>query len=450
MRTQSRRRTKEDLLRAFPFVEFVDLKKSEKKRISVVNIQIETPDHFFTKTQPPKLTQEAENKQKEKIFGFMSEAMKRNPDLIVLPELSTSAEICNQVKEKISAPNSIMVLGSYYDDFSQNLSLILADGNFYGQVKNNPSLIEEGYMKRTNDITVFVNTPIGDFAVLICYDATDFSMLAALEGYTDFLICIARTKDVVTFRNIFSALSYLQYQYVIFCNDAQFGGSSFYLPFHGNRATDELGQMNEDLIRRDFDLKKLDMMRALPRKDRIFKYPPASSKPRHTPYGGRHLRNKEYFESKSFNYLSYIRSFDILNSFLSNVNVSRGLSSIGGSESGSIYGLDDVLLKSCRAMYAPAISPGKMELSPIVLKYFLVDLSLSSEMLEKDTKEEVAERLSKMMGKQYLLFELDLDRLRDSLSTTPELVDEILRIRKIEEKKRLRHIPKEFQVERGS
>lgn len=448
-RRVSQKRTKEDLMRVFPFVQFVDLEKSEKRKISVANIQIETPDNFFTETTPPKLTQKAENRQKEKIVGYLAEATKRDADLIILPELSTSMEICKEVKERFSVSNSIMVLGSYYDDCPQNLSLILADGNFYAQAKNNPSFIEEEYMKRTNDITVFINTPIGDFAVLICYDATDFSMLAALEGYTDFLICIARTKDVVTFRNIFGALTYLQYQYVIFCNDAQFGGSSFYLPFHGNRALDELGPRNEGLIHRDFDLRKLDSMRASPRKDEIFKYPPASSKPRHVPYVERCLRTEECFQSKSFNYLSHIRSFDILNDFLTQVNISRGLSGIGGKESGSVYELDDVLLKSCRAMYAPAIAPSAMELNSIVLKYFLLDLSSLSETLERDRKGEIAKRLAKVKGKQYLLFEIDLDRLREALSTTPELVEEILRIHEIEEKKKLRDIPKKLQVERG-
>jgi len=356
------------------------------------------------------------------------------------------------MKEKFSNTQSVIVMGSYYDEYSQNISLILAGGNFYAQIKNNPSLEEKRYMRRSNDISVLINTPIGDFSVLICYDATDFSVLAAIEGYTDFLICIARTRDVVTFRNIFSALTYLQYQYAIFCNDAQYGGSSFYLPFHGDRALDALGLRNEGIIYRDFDLRKLDKMRALPRRDKILKYPPASSKPRHIPHIKKDYRTKEYFESKSFNYLSYIRTFDILNSFLAHVNISRGLSGIGGKESGSIYKLDDVLLKSCRAMYAPAIRT--MELNRIVLKYFLMDLTEllcknNETLCEEKKKTWIAKELSNIKGKQYLLFEIDLDSIRDALLTTPELVDEILRVYNIEKEKKLRNIPKESQIERN-
>lgn len=344
-----------------------------------------------------------------------------------------------------------MILGSYYDD-DLNCSNVLIDGEFYGQIKNNPSPKERDYMRRSNDISVFINTPIGDFAVLICYDATDFSILAALEGYTDFIICIARTRDVVTFRNIFIALTYLKYQYVIFCNDAQYGGSSFYLPFHGNRALDVLGQKNEGIIYRIFDLEKLDEMRALPKKEEIFKYPPASSKPRHVPHVERGRRMKEYFEATSFNYLSYVRRFEILKGFLAHVNISQSLSGIGTGS--SVYRLDDALLRSCQAMYAPAIAVERAgNLKPIVLKYFLVGLIESfcedvKDLSEK--KSEIAKKLAnKLKCKQSLLFEIDEEVIKDALLRTPELLDEILRVYYIEKDKKLIEIPNELRIKRN-
>lgn len=452
----NRSREGKNSTRTFPFVKFVDLGEHgiKKQEISIANIQIETPIHFFAKTKPPELTLEAEDKQKEKIFRLATEAIQRHADLIVLPELSTSANLCKQMKERFSNSKSIIVMGSHYDEYSQNISLILADGKFYGQIKNNPSPEERDYMRRSNDVSVFINTPIGDFAVLICYDATDFSILTAIEGYTDFLICVARTRDVITFRNIFSALTYLQYQYVVFCNDAKYGGSSFYLPFHRNRMLDALGQKNEGVIHRNFDVRKLDGMRAKPRRDRIFKYPPASVKPRHIPNVDEDCRVKEHFESKSFNYLSYVRTFEILNSFLAHVNISRGLSSIGGKESASIYRLDDFLSKSCQAMYAPAIAIRAMKLNPVVTKYFLMDLSESlcensEKLFEKNRRQEIVERLLNIKGKQYLLFEIDLDTIRDASLRAPELVDEIARVYSIEKQKKLRTIPNELQIRRN-
>ncbi len=448
----NRERTREGLIRTFPSISLVDLGKCEieKSKISVANIQLETPDRFLSKSRPSRLTSEAEETQKEKIFRYLTEAIGRGADLIVLPELSTSKNICREIKEKFSTSQSIMVLGSYYDDYSYNLSCILVDGKFYGQMKNNPSPPEKDYMRRSGDVSLFINTPIGDFAVLICYDATDFSMLTALEGYTDFLICIARTKDVVTFRNIFNAMTYLQYQYVIFCNDAQFGGSSFYLPFHGRRRElDTLGIRNEDIIYREFDLKKLDEMRVLEReRDDLFKFPPASSRPRHIPYVTREQRTREYFVSKSFNYLSIVRRHDILNSFLGHVNISMSLDVTG---MGSIYRLEDVLKRSCRVMYTPSVKLSDFEPCDITLKYFLVDLVESlcqhdEKLLQEKT--EIATRLSDVKGKQYVLFEIDIDKIRDALSTTPELIDEILRIRNIEKEKKLREIPQELRIEK--
>lgn len=450
---RSQSKTNGDIIRTFPYIEFWDIEKYEgaKEKISVANIQIETSDRLFTEAKPPKLTPGAEDEQKQKIYHLLKEAVERDINLIILPELSTSEKICEEMKEKFSGSQSIIVLGSYYNDYSQNCSRILIDGKFYGQIKNNPSYEEKGYMKESNDVSVFINTPIGDFAVLICYDATDFSILSALQGYTDFIICIARTKDTVTFKNIFSALTYLQYQYIIFCNDAQYGGSSLYLPFHGNRALDILGQKNEGIIYRNFDLKKLDEMRASPKKDEIFKYPPASSKSRHIPHVEREHRKDEYFKAASFNYLSYFRDFEILKGFLAHVNISQSLSSIGTGS--SVYRLSDALCRSCQAMYAPAMPIRTMGLDILVLKYFLVDLmELLCEddkaILEQKKKLKIIEKLSSIKDKQYLLFEIDKDVIRDVLLNTPELLDELLRVYEIEKREKIRGIPKKLLIER--
>lgn len=429
-------------MKAFPHITVSDLKKyeNEKKEISVANIQIETPYDFSSKTTPPKLTHEAENEQKQKIHKYLKEAMERGSNLIVLPELSTSENICKEIKKKFSNSQAVIVMGSYYNDRKENCSLILIDGESYGQIKNNPSYDERTYMRRTNDVNVFINTPIGDFAVLICYDATDFSMLATLQDYTDFLVCVARTRDVATFKHIFSALTYLQYQYVIFCNDAKYGGSSFYLPFHGNRELDTIGVKNEGIIYRNFDLMRLDKMRDLDReKDELFKYPPASSKPRHPPHVEKECRTKEYFMSRSFNYLSYFRQFKILDCFLANVNNSSTLTAVG--KGSSINRLEDTISKSVQIMYAPGIAPRTGTCKPTVLYFFLDLIQLlcddNKSLLDEKNKDEIIRRLLNIQDKQYLLFEIDLNVLKKALDRTPELLDEIFRIYEIEKKEKL-------------
>ena len=68
---------------------------------------------------------------------------------------------------------------------------------------------------------------------------------------------------------------------------------------------------------------------------------------------------------------------------------------------------------------------------------------------EEKKKTRIGKKLSNIKGKQYLLFEIDLDSIRDALLTTPELVDEILRVYDVEKEKKLRNIPKELQIERN-
>jgi len=161
---------------------------------------------------------------------------------------------------------------------------------------------------------------------------------------------------------------------------------------------------------------------------------------------------KECFEATSFNYLSYVQRFKILNCFLAHVNISRSLAGIGVGS--SVYRLDDVLLRSCQAMYAPAIALRAMKLKPLVLKYFLVDLLESlceddKSILEKKNESKIIKKFSNIRGKQYLLFEIDNDVIKEALLNTPELVHELLRIYDIEQKEKLREIPKELRIERN-
>lgn len=109
---KNRTKINDYILRIFPYIKFWDIGKHEveNQKVSVANIQIESPDSFFvtTETDPHRLTPEAEYKQKQKIDHFVKEAVERGADLIVLPELSTSENICKEMKEKLSNFQSII------------------------------------------------------------------------------------------------------------------------------------------------------------------------------------------------------------------------------------------------------------------------------------------------------------------------------------------------------
>lgn len=68
----------------------------------------------------------------------------------------------------------------------------------------------------------------------ICYDATDLKLAADLKDITDTFIVAAMNKDIQTFDNMATALSYHMYQPVIIVNTGEFGGSTAQAPYSGH------------------------------------------------------------------------------------------------------------------------------------------------------------------------------------------------------------------------
>ncbi len=196
----------------------------------------------------------------------------------------------------------------------ENISKILIGKRSSRQVKNNPSKFEKDKIRKGNNVNVFINTPIGDFVVLICYDATDFTILTSLQDFTDLIICIARNEDVGLFDHMFRALTYLKYQYIIFCNDGQYGGSCIYAPFHGSRKLDTMGVDNQGIIYREINLDEIDKVRKDHHKSAKWKYPPASAKSRVDMY----QKKDDKYDDMKRKLLNYMNCpHDILKRFLS-------------------------------------------------------------------------------------------------------------------------------------
>lgn len=64
------------------------------------------------------------------------------------------------------------------------------------------------YAKSSNDIHLFMDTHIGDFAVSIFYDATGLSILVPLLNfYKNFIICVTYNREVGLFGHLFRALN---------------------------------------------------------------------------------------------------------------------------------------------------------------------------------------------------------------------------------------------------
>ena len=386
-----------------PFIEPYDFRyyKTTKGKIRIANIQVKS-----------KLTNdlrlEKESEQSELILKYIHEAVDHEADLVVLPELSTSKGICDTIIEEFRDKDKVIVMGSYYDERNQNISEILIGGDSKIQVKNNPSKFEKRMQKGTT-INIFINTPVGDFAVLICYDATDFTILTSLQDYTDFIICIAMDEDANLFDHMFRALTYLKYQYIIFCNDGQYGGSCIYAPFHGNRKLDTIGVDNQGIIYREIDLDEIDKMRGCQDKDKLknWKYPPASAKPRSQKYWDK-MKKIGLIKKQSFNYMNC--EHDILKRFLSSI-FSR-MRCTKNVNVGSNY------FSSIQCMYPPSLN----RLADTSAAYILKEYMKQEDLINHAT---LISRLQNIYGKKYLLFEIDCDTLKHELSRKPEILQEI-------------------------
>lgn len=68
----------------------------------------------------------------------------------------------------------------------------------------------------------------------ICYDSTDLKLAADLRDITDAFVIAAYNKDVQTFDNMASSLSYHMYQPIILANIGIYGGSTIQAPLAGH------------------------------------------------------------------------------------------------------------------------------------------------------------------------------------------------------------------------
>ncbi len=67
----------------------------------------------------------------------------------------------------------------------------------------------------------------------VCYDATDLRLATDLQNKSDIFAIPSFNRDVKTFDQMALALHYHMFQLVVVVNNGQYGGSSAYLPRHG-------------------------------------------------------------------------------------------------------------------------------------------------------------------------------------------------------------------------
>lgn len=171
-------------------------------------------------------------------------------DLVLFPELSVHPEhvfllrrLADDLKASIFTGLTFMDSEKLSAPINQGLWLLRTDSAEHGrsfqyiwQGKNAPIELERklGVKSYRPHITL-VEFPIGEtsptrVAAAICYDATDLELAADLRNRSDIFLVAALNKDVQTFDNMVSALSFHMYQPVILANSGEFGGSTAQAP----------------------------------------------------------------------------------------------------------------------------------------------------------------------------------------------------------------------------
>jgi len=135
---------------------------------------------------------------RERIQGFIVEAVNSTADLIVLPELSVPLEAIDLLRSWSEQTGGVAVAGSHYflsDGAYRSRCPIMISGDVFFTEKLTPAPAEVSPVNGQGlspgrVVHVFKNTRIGDFAVLICSDYLDAELRQALFQYDIGLLCV--------------------------------------------------------------------------------------------------------------------------------------------------------------------------------------------------------------------------------------------------------------------
>ena len=119
-----------------------------------------------------------------------------------------------------------MICGAEYDEANHNPALIAVEGKVIVQPKlvRSPYDLPEIVLGET--ISIFEQTALGRFAVLVCADQISHDLLDALRGSVDLVVVVARNRAVAMFESTAAGDAYRLYAYLLVVND-QAAGASF-------------------------------------------------------------------------------------------------------------------------------------------------------------------------------------------------------------------------------
>lgn len=182
------------------------------------------------------------------LYVLVSSAVTTGCRVLVLPELSMPLRSIPVIQRLSAASGLTIIAGMEYDERGFNCACIAIAGEVRLQAKLVRSPHDAAHLVLGEDLFVFQQTPIGDFAVLICADQFDYRLFAALRGRVDFVIVVARNRAVNTSASTAGGDSYRMFCYIVYVNDGASGDSYLASPSKGPEKLTWLSRDDADVI----------------------------------------------------------------------------------------------------------------------------------------------------------------------------------------------------------
>jgi predicted amidohydrolase len=261
------------------------IKTMKKCRIAIVQIKITATgsETWLSKAKDDK-------NHKDKICGYIKDAIKEGANIIVFPELTIPKELIDDIKRVIAEESKaqrgrekiFVIAGSHYkcykeqqEDNPYNVSPIIlyeeGKTEVYEQQKNIPGIThnaKERDISNAKGILRFSNTGFGDFAVLLCRDILEKPIIDELFNMIDIVICPAGDdtfgRENETHRTIQMQIDgYIKQRsiFTVMANNGIYGGSGVYGPFiAGSREAEKLETMIIQKDEEKMEIYKINIM----------------------------------------------------------------------------------------------------------------------------------------------------------------------------------------------
>lgn len=205
------------------------------------------------------LTEEGRAMKEIRHYLSSLRGVERQPDIVLLPELSVPLGFEYRLKRAAEKLESIIIAGLDYRIHARaviptvsNEAVVIVPRRLRGRQIAHRTEVRRvgktypapGEKRKLQSITgasvafmphpvvwIFESPDLGKFAVAICYDFLDLDRIVMYRNRVQTLFILAYNQDTTSFDHLAEALSRMLFCNVVVCNCGQFGGSLAVSPF---------------------------------------------------------------------------------------------------------------------------------------------------------------------------------------------------------------------------